>query len=311
MTITRLLRFIGLGLVTALPLEDVRAETINCTAITSLPVTITVQGIYCLTADLGTSISSGNAITIATNNVTIDMNGHKLGGLAAGSGTTAIGIYALNRTNISLKNGTVRGFSAGVSLDASVGNVSGGGGHLLENLRADFNFRTGLSVAGVGNIIRNNQVISTGGSTVTSGSFGIQVYGLGARVLNNDVIGTTSQTGSASGLWVYGAPGIVIENNRIAETTSSSGEGFAVIVGYSDAAAISANRIGNSTKSSNTYGFDVYESDHVTLRDNSISNMAWGIDLPSGTGVYMNNVVVDAASGQAYVGGTPAGTNYP
>ncbi|HEY0661599.1 MAG TPA: hypothetical protein VGD21_09825, partial [Lysobacter sp.] len=50
----------------------------NCTGfIDSLPATITTQGTWCLRKDLSTAMSSGNAITIATNNVTIDCNDFK------------------------------------------------------------------------------------------------------------------------------------------------------------------------------------------------------------------------------------------
>src|SRR5215471_9938738 len=94
----------------------VRAETINCTAITALPAVITVQGIYCFTGDLNTAMTSGNAIDIQTNNVVLDLNGWKLGGLAAGLGTNAVGIHASDRKNITIKNGTVRGFLAEIWL---------------------------------------------------------------------------------------------------------------------------------------------------------------------------------------------------
>jgi hypothetical protein len=33
------------------------AETVNCTSITTLPYTISVQGVYCLTGDLVTGIT--------------------------------------------------------------------------------------------------------------------------------------------------------------------------------------------------------------------------------------------------------------
>jgi len=46
--------------------------------------------LYCFTGNIATAIT-GVAITIATNNVTLDMNGFKLGGLAAGTGTRARG----------------------------------------------------------------------------------------------------------------------------------------------------------------------------------------------------------------------------
>src|SRR5690606_24652633 len=64
-----------------------------CTGfIDSVPATISTQGVWCLRKDLSTNITSGNAITIATNNVTIDCNDFKLGGLAAGNGSNAFGI---------------------------------------------------------------------------------------------------------------------------------------------------------------------------------------------------------------------------
>ena len=107
------------------------AETIDCTAITTLPTTITVQGIYCLTGDLATSMTSGLAIDIQTNNVTIDLNGWKLGGLAAGAGTGTVGIFAWARKNITIRNGTIRGFYRGILLnDGSPYTASQG--HLIE-----------------------------------------------------------------------------------------------------------------------------------------------------------------------------------
>ena len=66
-----------------------RAETVNCTPITALPAVITHPGVYCFTGDLITSMPSGSAIDIQANNVVLDLNGFKLGGLGAGTGTTA------------------------------------------------------------------------------------------------------------------------------------------------------------------------------------------------------------------------------
>src|SRR5262245_46944859 len=109
------------------------AETVNCTPITSLPAVITVQGVYCLTGDLSTAIAAGAAIDIQTNNVVLDLNAFKLGGLAAGPSTQAAGIRAVNRQNITIKNGTIRGFVQGILLDDSGGSK----GHIVEDIRAD------------------------------------------------------------------------------------------------------------------------------------------------------------------------------
>ena len=90
MKITRLI----ISLLLATLATSVQAETINCTPITSLPATIDAQGLYCLTGNLATGQTSGNAIIINANNVTLDLNGWKVGGQAAGSGTNAAGIYS-------------------------------------------------------------------------------------------------------------------------------------------------------------------------------------------------------------------------
>ncbi len=97
-----------------LNLSSVKADTTNCTEITAVPMVITVQGIYCFKANISTNIASGNGIEIQTNNVIIDFNNFKLGNLAAGAATSAIGVYALNRKNIILRNANIRGFMEGV-----------------------------------------------------------------------------------------------------------------------------------------------------------------------------------------------------
>ena len=143
---------------------SIQAETTNCTAITSVPYTITAPGIYCLTGNLETAMTRGHAITIDTNNVVIDLNGRKLGGGSAGPGTGAYGIYSMQRKNITIKNGTIRGFKIGVFLgDSSPYTTSQG--HIIEDIRADMNTYVGFWVDGRGNIIRNNQVVDTGQSS--------------------------------------------------------------------------------------------------------------------------------------------------
>jgi len=210
-----LLSVMSVMLVWAVGAAPVRAETVNCTAITALPAVITVQGLYCFTGHLATNIVSGDAIDIQTNNVVVDLNGFKLGGLAAGPGTTANGIHALDRQNITIKNGTVRGFLKGILLE-STGTSQG---HVVEDVRADQNTLTGMEVDGAGNIVRNNQVVATGGTTTlgaNASAQGIMILGNGARVLNNDVINTVKQgTGTAIGIHFNGATSSFAVNNRI------------------------------------------------------------------------------------------------
>src|SRR5688572_10806481 len=89
----------------------------NCTGtITSLPVTISTQGTWCLTQNLSTAITVGVAITVAANNVTIDCNDFKVGGLAGGISTNALGIAAVNALNTTIRNCGIRGFVEGVRI---------------------------------------------------------------------------------------------------------------------------------------------------------------------------------------------------
>ncbi len=191
------------------------AETINCTPITSVPFVITAPGVYCLTRSFVTNMSDGYAIDIQANNVVLDLNGHRLGKAGAGLGTLAGGIGAGDRQNVTVRNGTVRGFASAVSL----------GGHnsygiVVEDIRADHNTLNGIQVGGVGTIVRNNQVIATGGSTLSSNAFilGIFVSGPGAMVLNNDVIGVVDGGASPSaGIFFEFAHNTLTVNNRITD----------------------------------------------------------------------------------------------
>ncbi len=207
-----------------------RAETVNCTPITSLPAVITVQGIHCFTGNLNTAMTSGNAIDIQTNNVVLDLNGFKLGGLAAGPATLANGIHALDRQNITIKNGTVRGFFWGIALDVDDGASQG---HVVEDIRADQNTNVGILALGSGIIVRNNQVVATGGTTCCGGNVdgtGIFATGDGTRVLNNDVINTVKLgTGTARGIHFNGVTGGLAVNNRI--TVADTGIAFTVSTG--------------------------------------------------------------------------------
>ena len=173
----------------------------NCTGfIDSLPAIISTQGVWCLRKNLGTAITSGSAIRITTNNVIIDCNDLKIGGLAAGDDSKAYGINALNRQNITVRHCNVRGFLEGIRLD-------GGAGHLVEDNRLDNNLRNGILVGGDNNLVQRNRVYDTGGAPKET--FGINAN---ADVIDNTVAGVFS-TDFAYGIFVRGA--YKVRNNRI------------------------------------------------------------------------------------------------
>ncbi|MDJ0613449.1 MAG: right-handed parallel beta-helix repeat-containing protein [Rhizobiaceae bacterium] len=243
----------------------VHAETTECTEITSVPTTITVQGVYCLKGDLNTNITSGNAITINTNNVTIDLNGWKLGGLAAGAGTNARGISATNRKNIVIRNGSIRGFRYGIFILGTSSTSSSG--HLVESVLADGNRLLGILIQG-GNVkIINNSVINTGLSDIGSQAVGISVTnGLGAYVAGNTVSGL-EETGNITGILITSGENIVVENNRILNLKNAL-EVFGIeITGSSAGVLLKGNVL--STNDNGNRAVEVESSTDVACVDNA------------------------------------------
>src|SRR5688572_21705924 len=130
------------------PLSAQAAESYdNCTGyITTVPTTITTQGTWCLKGDVSTTISSGAAITVAVNNVTLDCNNFKLSGVAAGAGILAKGIHAKDRVGVTIRHCNVRGFHYGVLLEA-------GAGHVVEDNAFFANTFAGVSATTVDNVV--------------------------------------------------------------------------------------------------------------------------------------------------------------
>ncbi len=191
------------------------AETTECTEITTIPIIITAQGVYCLKGNLLTSLTSGNAIDIQTNNVTIDFNGFKLGGLAAGAATAAFGVYAVDRKNIVLRNGSIRGFYYGIYLVLSGGTSSG---HLLEDLILDGNRQIGAAVEGTGMVVRNNRIVNTGPGDTTTVAYGLLMqYSANSQIVGN-FISNTTETNGALGIYVNSSSLIEVRGNTVLDT---------------------------------------------------------------------------------------------
>jgi hypothetical protein len=240
-----------LALFTGLSFAPAHAETFHTcgSIITSLPTQISTQGVYCLSHDISTAITSGNAILINTNNVTIDCNGYKIGGLGAGTSSTTNGISAdATRQNITVRNCGIRGFYYGIDL-------AGGAGHLIEDNRLDNNLYIGIYVIGNNNRVQRNRVYDTGGYPGNSNSYGIIAN---ADVIDNTVAGVFSTTAdsNSNGIQVN-EPGAEIRGNQVREL---------LVTGLGSITGIYASAGG------------------ITFRGNSVSESAF----TAGNGIYGN-----------------------
>ena len=182
----------------------------SCTGfITSLPALISSQGTWCLRKDLNSPQASGEVILVDANNVTIDCNGFKIGGLPAGPTTQAAGIASLSRLNTVVRDCNVRGFKTGIWLD-------GGGGHVVEDNRVEGNQDSGIVAASTTAIIRRNQVLDSGAVAAYMGS-AIYVSGT-VDVIDNTIDGVAPISDDyrhAAGIRTTALQEAVISGNRV------------------------------------------------------------------------------------------------
>ena len=274
-----------------------------CTAITYLPYAILEEGVYCLTGNLETSMISGHAITIAADNVVIDLNGWMLDGTSAGTSTEAHGIYASQRRNITIRNGTIRGFFFGIWLSDSPPYITSHN-HLIESIRFDQNTIRGILVFGSNIEVHRNQIVNTGGSTAVGYYNGINLGGPNGRVINNDISNTVGATGQqANGIFLDIAHGAVVAGNRISSVIEDGSSSFGIRIQNSDDVQVSDNNI--TSVGSGVYLVSVNDA---LVRGNNISNADHGITFSSATGKYRDNLTSSNVT-TPFTGGTDAGGN--
>jgi hypothetical protein len=222
-----------------------RAEGVFCTPISAVPVTITDQGRYCVTAPLFFADGNGTAITIASDFVTIDFAGFTLDGTAGGSASTSTGIYAFDRRNLVIRGGRIRGFMYGIRFDddASTGYTTGGS-HQVEDMQLDACTFKPIWAQGRGVRVRGNLITRSGGSTffASVNVAAIDVRGPGARVMSNTIVDTHGVgTGAGWGIWILGGDAIV-EGNRLANDAVGAGT-IGILVRAGSQATLAGNRV--------------------------------------------------------------------
>lgn len=252
-----------------------RAETVNCIRIDHLPVTVTTQGVYCLTQNLSTSITTGTAINIAANNITLDCNGYKVGGLGAGPTTNAMGIAASNRTGITVRNCAVRGFNWGIMMN-------GGAAHVIEGNRLDGNTYAGIGILDSGgDIVRDNYIVDTGGNppgTLQNG----KAFGIGAQpadsllLQNNTVVNTFATAGSSSaayGIGLYSVTGVAEGNHVITVLPDGAASAYGLYVA-ADGALLLRNNSAITPAPTTGQGISVLGTAQATCKDNLLKGFS-------------------------------------
>jgi len=228
----------------------------TCTAantITSanpLPFTIKKSGVWCLGASRNWSGAAPNtaAITIAASDVILDLNGFKLIGSNAGIGTEADGVAASNQRNITVRNGSIRGFYIAVQLDDHSGAGTIGGRYTLEDLFVSDSTYEGINLAGSDVVVRRVHISAVGGSTAVSNSnaHGIRFYpGSNALIVDN-VVREVHPVGVGQGVGIY-VDGFndVVDNNTVQNAAPIVGNTVGIALGGAVDVAFFVNNKGN------------------------------------------------------------------
>jgi hypothetical protein len=180
-----------------------------CTGtIAALPATISTPGTWCLTHDLATAMTTGIAIWIEADDVTLDCNQHGIDSVSAT--THPVGVQAQGRRGITVRHCRFRAFSPAVFLTSSAASAA----HLVEDNRVDASRDTALMVDGDGTVVRRNHVVNTVAAVPGRFAYGILASG-NVDVLDNDVAGVTADSGMAVGISTRGNHGGSVRGNRV------------------------------------------------------------------------------------------------
>jgi parallel beta-helix repeat protein len=209
----------------------------------------------------------GNGLTVAADDITIDLGGHVIDGTGRGTGVFN-GQWGDGHRDVAIRNGTVRGFKVGVRSGARGTRVAGltvkrnaAGGIALRsrgcrverNVVADNAYGHGIFVGGVsGCRIVGNRVSGQLGA-------GIQASRSRAHVIERNRVWENRQ----AGIMLAGTAGVRAARNTV---YANAGPGVFLFDGAT------ANRVSGNTLAGNGDGIVVtFEGSGNRIEDNSVS----------------------------------------
>jgi len=246
------------------------------TPINSIPKVITKPGVYTVKKNLILSQTNGIAIIVQAPDVTIDFNGHIISSSAPAdhSINTSKGVVMSSGTNLTVRNGTLRGFHTAMYLN---GPYAPQGNMLIQNMRCEQSIENGIYVSAGGAVtVRNCTVSETGQGPdplVSVTLYGILVQSTFAEISDCTVLNTIPWSISDARAIQASASEVIVEHCRVINTASVSG-------------------------GLKTYGIFLFGGTGNFASDNMISNCTTGMSFNSGVpGKYSNNLTTGCTTG--------------
>jgi parallel beta-helix repeat protein len=232
--------------------------------ISELPYTISFSGMYRLSGDIKLSALGVHGITIESDDITLDLNGHTLTGPGKDVGYQGNGIVVTDQHyNITIRNGNLRDWP-----ECGVDAAQGENCH-ISDLRCYNNREFGI-IGGSVSIVKDNicQSNEDGGISVGQGLVSRNnCLGNGEGIVVNNkgiVRNNASSNNTGNGIKVAGRGNIVAGNTCVDNGTGPSGAGVRI-----DGAN---NRIEANNVIYNVYGIQVFGTRNIIIRNTAEGN---------------------------------------
>lgn len=225
-----------------------------------------------LDADIGPC--SGNGLILGTDNITLDLNGHRVFGTP---GSAAVGIFLNGRSGVAVKNGIVSGFEAGVAIQGGAGN-SVTSMVVRDNVSrfALTNFASGIAVMNSSdNRIASSRIERNGPVA------GIEIIGASSRttvdhnlIANNDLMQLGLGSDNGIGLRAVGSSSPAFTLIQYNQIVANGLNGIFAGTNVSDSTIINNDVSGNGFKFNND--FEQEPGDGIRLYQRSRRNLVQG-----------------------------------
>ncbi len=255
-----------------------------------------------LTADVGPCVGGG--LVVGADNVTLDLGGRVVLGRANRTGD-GVGIRITGRSGVTVRNGRVTDFDAGVAIEAGSANTVTGllvKDNIGTTKRGDFGDGIAVSSSS-GNRITGNNVIHNGPFD------GIGLFGPSSGNLLEDNLVSENNvplTGE-DGIRIEGpgATGNTVRGNRV---TGSTLDGIAVFSNQGTGPLNSGNLIDGNTVTANGFGFlgarpgdgirTFLRANETKITNNFVHDNA-GSGILIGRGSLSNDILGNTSTGNA------------
>lgn len=282
-------------------LAEVEARTaINATntpGASSAMFVISQPGSYYLTGDVNVDASK-SGILVQASNVTIDLNGFTIKGVA-GSMT---GILGTTKDRVKVRNGRIVGMSTGISIlpstiyhqaisleDLVISQCTGYGVNIGSGSLINCQIERSGSI---GAFITANTTSTVEGCTFyDNGSDGLNMYNGTVRnssASSNNGTGISVATGTVLGCTAAdNFVGIIIEAGVVKDSTVQDSRDLGIRANGN--ALISNNSISNNTFIDQSIGIQVQNTSGTRIEGNAITRMYVGVSLLTGNNYAVSN----------------------